>query len=232
MSVQSQTLRERLVGLAVILIAAGAAATGAAAQDICVTCEQPYAAYACAFDDASPVRITATGAPLVCAKELAQRGGHARCSIRRNASGPCEGERVVIMPPASDPIALTPPPGMTGEPQAQPATLAPPPLPAGNGAARANGGPASGEALPPITAAPPNAAPGEAPEPPPQGPPKTVEELAKRTAKSSKEGLQDAGDAVAGAAKKTGETIGEAGSAIGNAAKSTWRCMSSLFSDC
>lgn len=66
----------------------------------------------------------------------------------------------------------------------------------------------------------------------PKGPPKTVEELAKRTAKSSKKGLEDAGDAVVGVAKKTGEKLGEAGDAIGGAAKSTWRCLTSLFSDC
>lgn len=54
------------------------------------------------------------------------------------------------------------------------------------------------------------------PEPPPKeaGPPKTVEELARRTASSSKEQLQ-----------KTGDTVGDA-------MKKGWGCLASLFKDC
>lgn len=209
-----------------------------------MTCEEPFAVYRCAFDDHSPIRVTAPGAPLACAKQLAHRGHHARCSIRRNSSGPCEGELVVVTPPADTPLA--PPPGVAAYGNAgvpSDAVLADPPAVPGSvsggvsGAASvATPGATPGEQLAP-TAAPDGAAQGEVqgetpgPEEP-VGPPKTVEELAKRTAKSSKEGLEDAGDAVVGAAKKTGETIGEAGSAVGNAAKSTWRCLSTLFSDC
>lgn len=55
-----------------------------------------------------------------------------------------------------------------------------------------------------------------APEATPQkpGPPKTVEELARRTASSSKEQLEKTGDAVGGAMKKS------------------WNCLTSLFTQC
>ena len=69
-----------------------------------------------------------------------------------------------------------------------------------------------------------------------KGPPETVAELAKRTASSSKEQLQNATDLVGDAAKKTGSVVGDAaqktGSAVGNAAKKSWRCFSLLFKDC
>lgn len=200
----------------------------AEAQELCVTCEQPFTVYRCAFDDHSPIRVTAPGAPLACAKQLAQRRGHSRCSIRRNSSGPCEGELVVIIPPADTPLA--PPPDV--------ATIGDPGMPSGGNSAVPGAvpglapAPAPSEPLAPVGNSG-DAADGEALEPEqPSGPPKTVEELAKQTAKSSEKGLKDAGEAVAGAAKKTGETIGEAGSAIGKAAKSTWKCLSTLFSDC
>lgn len=205
-------LRSAGVMLAFGLAAMGSAA-GSAARDLCVTCQEPFAVYRCTFDENSPFHVTAPGASLVCARELAQRGGHARCGIRRNSLGSCEGELVYVTPPADDRLPQAPPPGMAD-------TLNP-----------------DGLAVPPDTLeANANAEPLEEPveemEPAQKGPPKTVEELAKRTAKSTKQGLQDAGDAVAGATRKTGEKIGEAGSAIGGAAKSTWRCLSTLFTDC
>lgn len=74
------------------------------------------------------------------------------------------------------------------------------------------------------------AQPGE--KPAPAKVPRTVEELANETVKSSKEGIQKAGEALGGTAKKAGEQIGNAGSAIGNAASQTWTCISSFFSEC
>ena len=191
-----------------------------------MTCEEPFAIYRCAFDPHSSISMTASGAPLVCAKELAQRGGHARCSIRRDASGPCEGELVVVAPSADTQMPVAPPVNMTA--------------PAGNVPPAASQG-TDDPKLAPIKPIEPAVAPENASQDTPskdeaeaktKEPPKTVEELAKRTAQSSKKGLEDAGDAVVGAAKKTGEKLGEAGDAIGGAAKSTWRCLSSLFSDC
>ncbi len=76
------------------------------------------------------------------------------------------------------------------------------------------------------------------PEPAPEDaagggePPSTVEEMAKSTVKSSKEGLEKAGETVVGGAKTAGEKIGNAGSAVGSAAKKTWDCLVSLFKDC
>ena len=62
--------------------------------------------------------------------------------------------------------------------------------------------------------------------------PRTVEELAGQTMRSSKEGLQKAGEAIGGTAKKAGEQIGNAGSAIGSAASKTWTCITSFFTSC
>lgn len=210
-SVSRCALRSAGVMLAFALAVMGNPASSLA-RDLCVTCQEPFAVYRCAFDENSPFHVTAPGASLVCARELAQRGGHARCGIQRNSFGSCEGELVYVTPPAEDRLPSTPPPGIA-------ATLDPEGLRVPQDAMEAN---ANIEPLEPV----------EDLEPVPKGPPKTVEELAKRTARSTKQGLQDAGDAVAGATRKTGEKIGEAGSAIGGAAKSTWRCLSTLFTDC
>lgn len=210
-SVSRCALRSAGAILAFILASMGSSASSMA-RDLCVTCQEPFAVYRCAFPENSPLHVTAPGASLVCAKELAQRGGHARCGIQRNSFGSCEGELVYITPPADDRLPQTPPPGIAD-------TVNPDGLPLPPDAIEVN---TDAEPLEPV----------EDLEPEPKGPPKTVEELAKRTAKSTKQGLQDAGDAVAGATRKTGEKIGEAGSAIGGAAKSTWRCLSTLFTDC
>jgi hypothetical protein len=65
----------------------------------------------------------------------------------------------------------------------------------------------------------------EAPADTPPQTPQTVEELAKQTVEASGKGLKQAGEAVGDTAKSTGE-------AVGNALSKTWKCMSSLFSDC
>jgi len=92
-------------------------------------------------------------------------------------------------------------------------------------------------ALPPIGVPQPGAVETESPglaveEPPPpapqtpdEAPPQTVEELAKQTVEASGKGLKKAGEAVSDGAKSTGE-------AVGNAVSKTWKCMTSLFSDC
>jgi hypothetical protein len=90
--------------------------------------------------------------------------------------------------------------------------------------------------LPPIGGQQPGPAEPESPaladgEPPPadeapaDAPPQTVEELAKQTVEASGKGLKKAGEAVSDGAKSTGE-------AVGNAVSKTWKCMTSLFSDC
>jgi hypothetical protein len=108
-------------------------------------------------------------------------------------------------------------PGLTAvvkQPAGQHQTTAPPPVE-----------PTPAEALPP-----PAEKQTEPAQPTPV--PRTVEELAGQTVKSSKEGLEKAGEAIGGTAKKAGEHIGNAGSAIGNAASQTWTCITSLFSSC
>lgn len=96
--------------------------------------------------------------------------------------------------------------------------------------------PPKGLPAPEPAASPPPAREGDTAPPPatetPSQVPRTVEELAGQTVKSSKEGLQQAGDAIGGTAKKAGEHIGSAGSAIGSAASKTWNCITSLFSTC
>jgi hypothetical protein len=73
--------------------------------------------------------------------------------------------------------------------------------------------------------------------------PRTVEELARQTTETSKQGLKQAGDAVvdtaqqAGTAvtdtaKTAGSVLGKAGLAVGDAAKKTWGCLASLFKNC
>lgn len=94
---------------------------------------------------------------------------------------------------------------------------------------------AADEALPPIGEAPqettrpgePAAAEGAPlePEPPSSAPPQTVEELAKQTVEASGKGLKQAGKAVTDTAESTGK-------AVGNAVSKTWKCVTSLFSDC
>jgi len=111
-------------------------------------------------------------------------------------------------------------------------TLAPPPAAAGSEADA--GAPVAG---------PPEENQATKPKKPDGGVPQTVEELAGETVRSSKEGLEKAGEAIGGTAKKAGEAIGgtaqkageqigNAGSAIGNAASKTWTCITSLFNSC
>jgi hypothetical protein len=97
--------------------------------------------------------------------------------------------------------------------------------------------PAAAEELPPIGTTEPVPAGPESPavadgvpppaEPPPptDAPPQTVEELAKQTVEASGKGIKKAGEAVSEGAKSTGD-------AVGNAVSKTWKCMTSLFSDC
>lgn len=180
------------------------AVTGAAAAgEVCVRCDQPFALYRCevVHPDAGP----GTPVGFLCITELAKRHGHATCGVGAAGGEGCAGERVVLTPAPDRPL---------------PVAARPPVAPvAGEGDAAAapeNAG----------------AAVAESEKPGGDGQPKTVEELAKSTAEASQKGLKNAGDSVVDAAKKTGEVIGETGEVIGSAAKKTWRCLSSLFGNC
>lgn len=178
----------------------------AAALEYCVICEGPPALYRCVIDGTADGPGKDSSASLFCMAQMAARGRHETCAVSRGAPFPCPGlTAVVAQPPANQ--------------AASPA----PPSPAA--------GPANTQAAPAVTHP---AVPAEK-QPDPDKPaavPRTVEELAGQTVKSSKEGLEKAGEAIGGTAKKAGEQIGNAGSAIGNAASQTWTCITSLFSSC
>lgn len=185
-----------------------ALADSAAGLEYCVTCEGPPAMYRCVVDDTADGPGKDPTASLHCITEMARHGKHATCAVSRGAPFPCPGLTTVVQQPKN-----SPPLGAVTHP-------------------------AESQTIDSQT-------PGETPapdaiadtEPPPHAKepakvPRTVEELAGQTVKSSKEGLQKAGEAIGGTAKKAGEQIGNAGSAIGNAASKTWSCITSLFSSC
>lgn len=173
----------------------------AQAAEYCVTCTDPAAMYACV------VGGTAADAPpdareqMLCITEIAKSGGHGKCSVPRSAPKPCPGVLKIIAAPAGGaPAGASGAAGETAPPKAAPEAQT---TPQSDGAATDGA----------MTA--------ETPAEPPAKPPRTVEELAKRTVQSSKDGIS-----------KAGESVGEAGSAVGEAAKKTWDCVVSLFSDC
>lgn len=183
----------------------------ASANAYCVACFEPDAVYRCM------VKGQAEGVPpdprhqIQCIKELAQQGGHARCSVERFSAQGCDGPVKVI-----DPNAAAVPPPVDQPAEVQQDQLDPP-------AAVVTGDPEHGDTQPVEE----EAAPAK-----PKGPPRTVEELAKSTAESTKKGLEDVGKTVTDQTKKAGDQIEGAGSALGNAAKKTWDCLSSFFGDC
>lgn len=184
-----------------------AVADTAAGLEYCVTCEGPPAMYRCVIDDTAEGPGKDSTDSLHCITEMARHGKHATCAVSRGAPFPCPGLTAVVPQPRSGPSM---------------------------GAVPHSDGPQAIEPQTPGEANPPEAIAEQ--EPPPTEPtdkvPRTVEELAGQTVKSSKEGLQKAGEAIGGTAKKAGEQIGNAGSAIGNAASKTWSCITSLFSSC
>lgn len=181
----------------------GLAAGGAAALEYCVTCEGPPSLYRCVVAGTPDGPGKDPTASLFCISEMASKGRHERCAVSRGAPFPCPGLTTIVTQPSAHPVLPAP----TAAPEPHDPT----------GAADA--------ALPSPAPAQP-----EATDPAPV--PRTVEELAGQTVKSSKEGLEKAGEAIGGTAKKAGEQIGNAGNAIGDAAKSTWNCLTSLFSSC
>lgn len=201
-------LKRRHLLAAVLLAPLGA--ERAVALEYCVTCEGPPSMYRCVIDGTSDGPGKDPSASLYCISQMAKRGGHQQCAVARGAPFPCPGLTATVEPPKNLPTKGPAPASDT------PADHAAPAEPAADPAAGVE-----------ATEAP------EAPAPsPPAKVPRTVEELAGQTMKSSKEGLEKAGQAIGGTAKKAGEQIGTAGSAIGNAASKTWTCITSLFSSC
>jgi hypothetical protein len=71
-----------------------------------------------------------------------------------------------------------------------------------------------------------------APAPVQGGPPRTVEELARRTTQASSEQLRKAGEVMTDSASSAASRLEKAGDAIGGAVRKTWRCATSLFTQC
>lgn len=174
------------------------------AAEYCVTCEGPPALYRCVIDGQPEGPGEDPRASLYCISEMARQGKHERCAVSRGAPFPCPGLTALVKPQLQGP--------------AHPEHAAPYPDPQSPHDALPR---PEGEAE----------AADAAPEPASKVP-RTVEELAGQTMRSSKEGLEKAGQAIGGSAKKAGEGIGKAGTAIGQAASNTWTCITSLFSSC
>ncbi len=179
------------------------------AEEFCVTCYEPTATYRCAISQNGMLKAP-PGAQLSCIKELAKQGGHKSCSIQRDEPAECLGKLLVIN---QDPATVIPPDHPLNSPATTEQTIeTPSDLPQGDQTEHAQG--------------------DETDTSDETGEPKTVEELAKRTAQSSKENISKAGKAVVDAAKSTGDHIKDAGEYVGNTAKKTWDCIISLFSKC
>lgn len=183
-----------------------ALAKHAGASEYCVTCEGPPAMYRCVIDGQAEGPGKDPRASIYCISEMAKQGKHERCAVSRGAPFPCPGLTALVKPPSDG--------------SAYPAHAAPYPDPQSPQDARPDS-----EAEAETAKAPPEPAPASQV-------PRTVEELAGQTVRSSKEGLEKAGEAIGGSAKKAGEGIGKAGSAIGQAASNTWTCITSLFASC
>lgn len=202
-----------------ILVLASAAlgassATSLSDTEYCILCNAPDASYRCVLGAPDPA---SAGAALQCIKQLAKTGGHQSCSVRRGDSahidGVCQGEVVVVVPEPGSLHAAPhqPPPASPGLDNSPYADEGPHPIE---------------QALPADQSEEPQ------PEDNSSNEPKTVEELARRTAKSTQDGIKSAGDAVVDTAKNTGKQIQNAGKFVGGAVKKTWDCVTSLFSDC
>lgn len=192
----------RLPPLSAVLLA-WALPLGAMAQEYCVTCTGPDAAYRCLIGGEAPPAARSSRGQFLCITELAKAGGHASCSAARGQASPCPGETRTVMFSLADP-------GLGGAPVE---TVAPQPAaPAAPGISYAPGAP-PGHDLAPVAVPP--AAPAPAPAPPQDTgttPPKqnVVEDLA----------------------SKTGKAVTDTGEAVGNAVKKSWDCVASLFGKC
>lgn len=201
----------RMIWPGASVVAALSALPGlAASAEFCVSCAQPDAHYACAFEGANGSAHDAR-LKLLCISELAKAGGHATCSVDRTQTVPCAGEvKRLAMPEGLD--------------------LAP--LPAANAPtapAATTSGPQTPQSETPIAK----------PAPDPKAaattsnvPPKTVQEMVEKSTKATGEALEKSGAAAGDAVKSTGSALGKVGQAAGDAAKKTWNCITSLFGDC
>lgn len=165
-------------------------ATGAFAQEFCVTCAAPEASYRCLIGGEAPMAARSSRGQFLCITELAKAGGHASCSATRGQATPCPGETRTVMFTVGDPGAspLEPTPAVVPPPVAPLAPgkdIAPVPLP------------------PPGQPQPPAHGPETTAAPPEQPKPNAVENFAKKTG----EAVTETGEAVGSAMKKTWDCV-------------------------
>lgn len=220
-------------GVAVLL----AGVAGAAAQDLCVSCNGPAQTYRCQISGTHGTAIGTTDprAQVLCITEIARQGGHETCTVDRGKADTCDGPVKVVTPPDEGFAAAPPPPSGAAAVERPPAAVDP------------NRETAAVPATPGLL--PPKAAMAPA-----EGEPRTVEEMVGKSGVTPKTGLQKAGqtiaktansageavsdtakaagEAVTGTAKSAGDAVGQAGSAVGGAAKKSWDCVTSLFKKC
>jgi hypothetical protein len=175
-------------------VAVLAITTAVNAQEFCVTCSGPTAAYRCLIGgDTGNAAARSSRGQFLCITELAKAGGHASCSATRGQSTPCPGETRTVMfslaDPGAAPMATTSPPALVPVPSAT-TPLAP------------------GQDLPPVALPP--AQPGQPPPavetgsaPPVDEKPNAVEDLANKTGKA----VSDTGKAVGNAVKKSWDCV-------------------------
>jgi|GEM_PF-665941 len=212
-----------------------------AGEHYCVTCTAPDAHYDCQVETGNAA-IAGAALQLYCIKQLARRGGHESCSVKRRPVAPCTGQlKILDYEQADGTITQL----NIRAPSVGPASNAPAPagsaMAGGSAAATATGTQSAQPAGPPPAPAETTAPAAQ------QKPPATVEELAKRTAQSAGSELQKAskavGDsaknatgAVGSAIKNTGKAVGSAvkktGQGVAGAAKKTWTCVTTLFQKC
>lgn len=71
----------------------------AVADDVCVACTEPARTYRCRVAEAEgrpAFKGAGKLAQVVCIAELAKRGGHAACSVRRDGLSSCLGDVAVV----------------------------------------------------------------------------------------------------------------------------------------
>lgn len=211
-----------------------AAHSSALAEDYCVTCSEPAATYRCRIEG-----IMAGGEgghQFSCIKDIAQRAGHASCTVSRGAGPECAGRDWTVL---QDTTAANSPDARAAVPQSpsvQHGTITAP-----NAAVQAPSSPPASEqarALPQAAAsaatqAPLKAATGAAEHyVPPRATARQETPEGQRAAPMDMEANKRDISRKADATGAIGEAAGKAGNAISGAAKKTWDCVSSLFSKC
>lgn len=160
----------------------------AAANELCIICEEPAALYRCQADGADPLPA---GLQIRCVTEIAKSGAHGRCRVDRTRAIPaCDGALVKV---------AAPPPSL---PTGAPPTAAPPVGPP-------QGGPSGIAAQPPKPSGPPQtmeALAKEAARQSKEGWDKTTETV-KETSETAGKQIEKAGSVVGGALKKSWDCV-------------------------